>query len=163
MTTLDFGPLFRSTVGFDHLERLLDSVSQWDQSSGGYPPYNIETWEDQGEAHYRVTMAVAGFRENELNIEAHENVLTVVGKKPAENADVQYLHRGIAGRDFIRKFHLADHVAVKSANLDNGLLSIDLVREVPEEMKPRTIAIKPEAPESLARKAKRLIEGEKAA
>jgi molecular chaperone IbpA len=163
MSAFDFGPLFRSGVGFDQLERLFESASQWDQSSNSYPPYNIETWEHDGENHYRITMAVAGFGEDELGIETHEDAMTVVGKKKTEQEGVHYLHRGIAGRDFIRKFHLADHVIVKGANLDNGVLSIDLVREVPEEKKPRTIAIKKEAPAGIVSKAKKLLEGEQAA
>ena len=163
MTAFDFGPIFRSTVGFDQLENLFESASRLDQSGNGYPPYNIETWEHDGETHYRITLAVAGFGEDELSIEAKEDALTIVGKKKAENDGVYYLHRGIAGRDFVRKFQLADHVVVKDANLDNGVLSVDLVRDVPEEKKPRTVAIKKEAPAGIVQKAKKFLEGEQAA
>ncbi len=163
MSAFDFSPLFRSTVGFDQLEQLFESASQWDQSASGYPPYNIETWDDKGETHYRVTLAVAGFGEDELNVEAREDVLVIAGQKKAEKEGVHFLHRGIAGRDFVRKFHLADHVIVKSANLDHGVLSVDLVREVPEEKKPRSIEIKKEAPVGIVKKAKQLLEGEQAA
>ena len=163
MTAFDFGPIFRSTVGFDQLENLFESASRLDQSGNGYPPYNIETWEHDGETHYRITLAVAGFGEDELSIEAKEDALTIVGKKKAENDGVHYLHRGIAGRDFVRKFQLADHVVVKDANLDNGVLSVDLVRDVPEEKKPRTVAIKKEAPAGIVQKAKKFLEGGQAA
>ena len=162
MSAFDFGPIFRSTVGFDQLENLFESASRMDQSGNGYPPYNIETWDHDGETHYRITLAVAGFGEDELSIEAKEDALTIVGNKKTENEGVHYLHHGIAGRDFVRKFQLADHVVVKGANLDNGVLSVDLIREVPEEKKPRSISIKREAP-GLVKKAKKLIEGEQAA
>lgn len=163
MTTFDFGPLFRSTVGFDQLEQLFESAARSEQSGNGYPPYNIETWEHEGETQYRITLAVAGFGEDELSIEAKEDALTIVGKKQTQQDGVHYLHRGIAGRDFARQFQLADHVVVKGANLDNGVLSIDLVREVPEEKKPRAITIKKEAPAGIVNKAKKFLEGEKAA
>lgn len=159
MTTYDFSPLFRSTVGFDRLARLVEAAMQTDQPGPAYPPYNIEATDENA---YRITVAVAGFKQDELSIEVRENTLTIAGQKKGENGNggrPAYLHRGIAGRDFVRKFQLADHVKVASANLDNGLLSVDLVREIPEAMKPRKVEIKTEAPESLVEKARRLIEG----
>lgn len=137
--TFDFSPLFRSTVGFDTLSRLLESGMLADQQSA-YPPYNIVKESDD---RYRITMAVAGFTEKDIDIVSRENQLTVQGRA-AQNADqksVTYLHRGIAERAFERKFQLADHIKVTGAALDNGLLTIELVREVPEAMKPRKIEI----------------------
>jgi molecular chaperone IbpA len=136
MRTFDLSPLYRSTVGFDHVFGLLDSLAGTDQQT--YPPYNIER---TGENAYRITMAVAGFGESDLSLEARENVLTVKGERKPETGDTEFLHRGIASRAFERRFQLADYVEVKGANLANGLLHIDLVREIPEAMKPRTIAI----------------------
>ncbi len=156
MTTYDFSPLFRSTVGFDRFARLVDSALQSEPATTAYPPYNIETTNEDA---YRITMAVAGFGEDELGIEAKENTLTITGRKDDEGQDARYLHRGIAARHFQRRFQLADHVKVAGANLSNGLLSVDLVREVPEEMKPRRITIKNEAPTSLVAKAKSLLDG----
>ncbi|WEK50481.1 MAG: Hsp20 family protein [Candidatus Kaistia colombiensis] len=139
MRTFDLSPLYRSTVGFDRLFSLLDQASGVDGGVPGYPPYNIER---TGENAYRITMAVAGFGDSELSIESRENTLTVKGeKKPEEGKDSEVLYRGIAGRSFERRFQLADHVEVKGASLENGLLHVDLVREIPEAMKPRTIAI----------------------
>ncbi len=135
----DFAPLYRSTVGFDRLANMLDQAAGVEANTG-YPPYNIErTSEDE----YRITMAVAGFGESDLNIEIKENTLTVSGKKETEEADekVQVLHRGIATRSFERRFQVADHVEVTGADLENGLLHITLKREIPEAMKPRTIKI----------------------
>jgi molecular chaperone IbpA len=161
MTTFDFSPLFRSTIGFDRLQKLMDAALEMDQATTGYPPYNIET---TGDDAYRITMAVAGFGADDLSVEARENTLTVSGQKKQENGDGKlYLHRGIASREFVRRFQLADHVRVAGANLGNGLLTIDLVREVPEELKPRRIEIAAGAPESLVAKAKKLIEGGKKA
>lgn len=155
MTTFDFSPLFRSTIGFDRLARLMESAMEFDQAGNGYPPYNIEV---KGENEYLITVAVAGFNENELSIEVRENTLTIAGRKQQDDArEAVYLYRGIAGRDFVRKFQLADYVQVKGAYLNNGLLAVHLVREVPEEMKPRKIEIKSEAP-SVVSKAKKLIE-----
>ncbi|MBZ0229238.1 MAG: Hsp20 family protein [Bauldia sp.] len=133
-------PLYRSTVGFDRLFGMIDSLAGPDGSAPTYPPYNIER---TGENAYRVTMAVAGFGEDELSIEAKENTLTVKGEKKeqSEAEGKQFLYRGIAARSFERRFQLADHVEVKGASLVNGLLHVDLVREIPEAMKPRTIAI----------------------
>jgi molecular chaperone IbpA len=136
MRTFDFSPLFRSTVGFDRLFDLMDSYAE---QSNGYPPYNIERSDD---THYRITLAVAGFGEKDLNIEVKEGVLTVTGQKePAEGDSRSYLYQGIAGRAFDRRFQLADHVEVRGAKLENGLLHIDLERLIPEEKKPRRIAI----------------------
>jgi molecular chaperone IbpA len=138
MRTFDLNPLYRSTVGFDRLFGLLDSLSG-DTRSETYPPYNIER---TGENTYRITMAVAGFGQDDLTIEAKENVLTVKGEKKTENEDDrEVLYRGIASRAFERRFQLADYVEVKGADLVHGLLHVDLVREIPEAMKPRTIAI----------------------
>lgn len=140
MTTLDLSPLFRSTVGFDRLHRMLESATRLDAASGGYPPYNIER---TGEDGYRIVLAVAGFGDGDLNLEVENGVLTVKGQiaEKDEEGEGTFLHRGIAGRAFERRFQLADHIQVTGANLENGLLSIDLVREVPEALKPRTIAI----------------------
>ena len=138
MTTFDFSPLFRSTVGYDRLMNLLENSVQWSDAGNGYPPYNIEK---TGEDQYRVTLAVAGFGEDELSIETRENALTVEGRKKEVEAGRSFLYRGIAGRSFKRQFQLADHVRVSGAQLQNGLLVIDLVREVPEAMKPRRIEI----------------------
>ena len=138
MRTFDFSPLYRSTVGFDRLASLLDAASS-DTTQPGYPPYNIER---TGDTSYRITMAVAGFSEEEISIEAHQNKLTITGKQGSdEDENTRYLHRGIATRSFQRQFDLADHVEVKAAALENGLLHVDLVREIPEAMKPRQISI----------------------
>ncbi len=135
-TNLNFSPLFRSTIGFDRVFDLLENASRT-QSFESWPPYDIvRTSEDS----YRITMAVAGFSDAELSITHQPNLLIVAGSKPEEEAE--YLHRGIPGTSFERRFELADHVKVANANLQNGLLTITLVREVPEEMKPRKISIK---------------------
>jgi len=137
MRTYDLSPLYRSTVGFDRLFGMLDSVTNGEAQP--YPPYNIER---TGENAYRVTLAVAGFGEGDLDIQSKENVLTVKGEKSEEKQeDREVLYRGIAARAFERRFQLADHVEVTGASLENGLLHIDLVREIPEAMKPRKIAI----------------------
>jgi molecular chaperone IbpA len=138
MRHIDFAPLYRSTVGFDRMFDLLDSVSGFDPEPTSYPPYNIERL---GENDYRITMAVAGFGEGELKVDVKEQTLTVRGDKQPEPKDRQYLHRGIAARAFERRFQLADHVEVKGADLKDGLLHIDLVRNVPERLKPRSVAI----------------------
>ena len=142
MTTFDFSPLFRTTVGFDRLASMLNATGRPDQA-GGYPPYNIVS---RGENNYEITMAVAGFAENELKLTSEMNQLTVVGEKSdeEESESNNYLYRGIATRSFERRFNLADHVRVTGARLDNGLLHIDLERELPEVMKPRTIEIQRE-------------------
>lgn len=137
MRHFDFAPLYRSTIGFDRLAQLFDSAAGF-EAEGGYPPYNIER---VAENEYRITMAVAGFTEDEINIEVKDTSLLVKGEKKAEDGERQYLHRGIAGRTFERRFQLADFVEVKGAGLKDGLLSVDLQRNIPERMKPRTIAI----------------------
>lgn len=137
MRHFDFAPLYRSTIGFDRLVQLLDGFpgSETDVS---YPPYNIERL---AENEYRITMAVAGFSQDEIKIEAKEQTLVVKAEKKAEDKERQYLHRGIAARSFERRFQLADHVEVRSADLRDGLLHVDLVRNLPERMKARTIPI----------------------
>ena len=139
MRTLDLTPLFRSTVGFDHLARLVEGVSRLDDQTLAYPPYNIEKLSEDA---YRVTMAVAGFAESDLDITVKGQTLTVTGSvKKEETAPQNFLHRGIAGRSFERRFQLAEHIKVANAALINGLLHIELVREVPEALKPRNITI----------------------
>ncbi|MDI6027305.1 Hsp20 family protein [Corticibacterium sp. UT-5YL-CI-8] len=139
MRHVDFSPLYRSTVGFDRLFSMLDSVGQ-PEAVPSYPPYNIER---TGEDSYRISMAVAGFSDSEISIEAHRNVLTIKGERGTEanGEGSEVLYRGIAARSFERRFQLADHVEVTGANLKNGLLHIDLKRTIPEELKPRKIAI----------------------
>lgn len=149
MRTFDFSPLFRSTVGFDRVMNLADALMRED-AGNGYPPYNIEKL---GEDSYRITMAVAGFGESDLNITQHDNTLTVAGKQAEREEEVKYLHRGIASRAFERRFELADYIKVKGARLSNGLLHVELVREVPEEKKPRVIAIEGEAPRAIPQAA----------
>jgi molecular chaperone IbpA len=137
MSDFDFSPLFRSTIGFDRLMRLADTATRIDTGSS-YPPYNIEA---TGENAYRLTMAVAGFSPDELEVVVKENDLTVTGKSKTEADRAKYLHRGIARRTFERHFQLADHIKVVGASLTNGMLSVDLVRDLPEAVKPRKIAI----------------------
>jgi molecular chaperone IbpA len=148
MRTFDLAPLYRSTVGFDRLFSMLDGF----ESQPGYPPYNIER---TGENTYRVSVAVAGFAENELSVEAKENTLTIKGEKQAktQNNGSDVLYQGIAARAFERVFQLADHVHVKGASLENGLLHVDLVREIPEAKKPRQIPIGKAQPETIEAKA----------
>ena len=138
MRNFDFSPLYRSAIGFDRMANLLDNLSRAEQAQPSYPPYNIEL---TGEDKYRITMAVAGFDRNEINIEMNQNLLTVTANKDAEPSAKTYLHQGIAARSFERRFQLADHVQVLSANYENGLLHIDLQRIIPESMKPRRIEI----------------------
>jgi molecular chaperone IbpA len=138
MRPIDLSPLYRSTVGFDRLFDLVDSATGLDQAAAGYPPYNIERL---GDNEYRITMAVAGFAQDELRVDLKEQTLTVAGSKKPDEKERQYLHRGIAARNFERRFQLADHVEVKGADVQHGLLHIDLVRNVPERLKPRTISI----------------------
>ncbi len=138
MRSFDFSPLYRSAIGFDRMASLLDNLSRAEQNQPSYPPYNIEL---TGEDQYRITMAVAGFDRSELNIEVNQNNLTISANKESENEERTYLHQGIAARNFERRFQLADHVEVKSATFENGLLHIDLKREIPDAMKPRTIQI----------------------
>jgi molecular chaperone IbpA len=143
MRAIDFSPLYRSTVGFDRMFSMLDNVSQ-PEPAQTYPPYNIEL---TGENSYRITMAIAGFGEDDLSIEARENTLTIKGKLKDDEAleGKEVLFRGIAGRAFERRFQLADHVEVRDASLENGLLHIELVREIPDAMKPRKISINADA------------------
>jgi len=138
MDRFDFSPLFRSTIGFDRLTRLVDAASRVDNSALAYPPYNIEK---TGEDAYRLTMAVAGFSPDELDITVQENTLLVTGKAKQEDEENRYLHRGIARRAFERRFSLADHIKVVGATILNGMLHVDLAREVPEAAKPRKIQI----------------------
>jgi len=139
MTTLDFSPLFRSMIGFDRMASSLENAYRTE--AGGYPPYNVEV---EDENKYRITMAVAGFAEQDLGIETKENLLTVTGSRRQDDEEDsrRYLYRGIATRSFERRFQLADYVKVVDARLENGLLHIDLSREVPEAMKPRKIEIR---------------------
>jgi len=154
MTTFDLSPLYRTAIGFDRLADMLTSAARVD--SNGYPPYNIESL---GEDRYRITMAVAGFSQDDLDIQTEHNTLTVSGGKQEETGNEgqggenQFLYRGIATRSFERRFQLADHVEVEGARLENGLLHIDLKRELPEQMKPRKIEIGSDS--------SRLIEGER--
>jgi molecular chaperone IbpA len=153
MDRFDFSPLFRSTIGFDRVARMVDSATRVDGSAVSYPPYNIEK---TGDDSYRLTMAVAGFAQDELDITVHENTLFVTGKAQQPDENGRYLHRGIARRAFERRFSLADHIKVVGASLDNGLLHVDLVREVPEAMKPRQIKIaggEPPRPQVVEQKA----------
>lgn len=141
MRSIDFTPIFRNSVGFDRLQTLAEASLQSDRNHNSYPPYNIE---QIGEEGYRITMAVAGFSETDLDVTAKENTLVVSGNMP-DSGDVTYLHRGIAGRAFERRFELAEYIKVTDANLVNGLLQIELTRQVPEEKKAKTIAINTKA------------------
>jgi molecular chaperone IbpA len=141
MRHTDFTPFYRSAIGFDRLFQMLDTASGFD-TEGGYPPYNIEK---TGDTAYRITLAVAGFAPDEIKIEVNDTTLTVSGEKSAETGDKTYLHRGIAARTFERRYQLADHVDVTGATFENGLLHVDLVRNVPERLKPRQIAISVDA------------------
>ena len=138
MRTFDFAPLYRSTIGFDRMLSMLDQPGGVEGSVPSYPPYNIER---TGENAYRISVAVAGFSQADLSIEAKENRLTIRGARQPKEKTCDVLYLGIAARAFERSFQLADHVAVKGASLDNGLLHVELVREIPEAMKPRTIPI----------------------
>jgi molecular chaperone IbpA len=138
MRAFDLTPLYRSTIGFDRLGTLLDSLGTFEGDAPSYPPYNIER---VGENEYRISMAVAGFGAGDLDIEVKENTLAIHGEKNTETEETTFLHRGIASRSFERRFQLADHVVVKGASLENGLLHVDLKRELPEAMKPRTVPI----------------------
>lgn len=137
MSSIDLTPLYRSSVGFDRLAPLINRALRDDSSASGYPPYNIEMFDDN---RYAITLAVAGFAENELDIVVEKGVLKVRGERTQEQ-ERKFLHQGIANRTFERKFSLADHVEVTGADLSNGLLTISLVKEIPEAMKPRSIAI----------------------
>ena len=135
-STIDFSPLYHSAIGFDRMASLLDSVAR--DAKPSYPPYNIEQLDDND---YRITMAVAGFTESDLEITSEQNTLVISGRQNEDGDDRNFLYRGIAARNFERKFQLAEHVKVAAARLENGLLHVDLVREVPEAMKPRKISI----------------------
>ena len=147
MRTYDLSPLYRATVGFDRVADLVDRALSADTGNQTYPPHNIEKTSDDS---YRISVAVAGFTADELAVEVKENALIVAARKSADDADRKYLHRGIATRAFERRFHLADHVKVSGASHENGMLHIDLVREVPEALKPRKIEIARSAIEAQA-------------
>lgn len=140
MRTLDLTPLFRSSVGFDRINQMFESALRIDEAAPSYPPYNIER---RGENQYRITMAVAGFEEQDLSVSTQDNMLVIrgSGRKVEEGDEPVMLHRGIAKRSFDRRFQLADHIRVSAAHLDHGLLHVDLLREVPEALKPREIKI----------------------
>jgi molecular chaperone IbpA len=138
MRNFDFSPLYRSAIGFDRMANILDNLSRTEQNQPSYPPYNIEL---TGEDKYRITMAVAGFSQDELSIEVNQNHLVVSANKQAEPQERTYLHQGIAARSFERRFQLADHIQVLSANYENGLLHVDLQKIIPESLKPRSITI----------------------
>jgi molecular chaperone IbpA len=146
MHTFDLTPLFRTSVGFDRMSRLMDAALTIEQSTKKYPPYNILK---RGENGYGITLAVAGFSESELEISTQENTLTITGRSEPQEEDVEYLFQGIAGRSFKRHFQLADHIKVVGAQLVNGLLHVELEREIPERLKPRTIAIRTAVSEEL--------------
>jgi molecular chaperone IbpA len=149
MTTFDFAPLFRTAIGFDRLARLMDTAASAPEPSS-YPPYNIEK---TGDDSYRLTMAVAGFRPEELDLVVKDNTLLVSGKVTSEGQKGEVLYRGIAGRAFERRFVLADHIVVDGADLQNGLLHVGLKRVVPEALKPRRITIGSNAPTAIANDA----------
>ena len=155
MTQFDLTPFYRSAIGLDRMASLFDSLTEGAQSQQpNWPPYNIEK---EGEANYRITMAVAGFSEANLDITLHENMLIVAGQTDASSTsdDAEFLYRGIAARQFERRFQLADFIKIKSADLKDGLLHINLVREIPEAMKPRTIEINQSANLMTLKKGKR--------
>ncbi len=156
MRSYDLSPLLRASVGFDRLKTILDAAQRSEEAGPSYPPYNIEKLDEN---RYRISMAVAGFAEDELEVTAKEQSLTVTGRKgKADESEAKFLYRGIAQRAFERRFDMADHIKVVGAALENGLLHIDLAREIPEAMKPRTIAIT-----KTVAKEPRVIEGSKAA
>jgi molecular chaperone IbpA len=138
MRTFDLAPLHRATVGFDQVTDLMDRIMSNDNGTQSYPPYNIEKTADDA---WRISIAVAGFSDEDLNVEVKENALHVTAKKAEDDSERTYLHRGIATRAFSRRFHLADHIRVTGASHENGMLHIDLFREVPEALKPRRIEI----------------------
>ena len=154
---IDLTPLYANTVGFDRLGSLLDAALSSERAGAGYPPYDIEL---VGENRYAITLAVAGFTESEIDVQVEKGVLSVRGKREARNADSRYLHRGIATRSFERKFNLADHVEVVDARLDNGLLHVSLVREIPEAMKPRRIPVAGSRPAAIENRADETSDGD---
>jgi molecular chaperone IbpA len=143
MRNFDFAPLYRSTVGFDQIANMMDRVLTTETSQPSYPPYNIEKLEDEA---YRISIAVAGFSDADLNVEVREKSLIVSARKADEEADKSYLHRGIATRAFERRFHLADHVVVTGAAHADGMLHIELERQVPDALKPRQVQIATQTP-----------------
>lgn len=151
MNRIDLTPLYRSSVGYDRFGSLLDAAFQTEKTSMGYPPYNIEVVEEN---NYAITVAVAGFKEAELDIQVENGVLTVRGKKETNDNAKNFLHQGIASRSFERKFNLADHIEVVDAKLADGLLSVHLVKEIPEAMKPKSIAISSESARLIDHKEK---------
>ena len=151
MRTIDLTPLHRFAVGFDHMQRQLDQLAHLDGGETTYPPYNIEVL---GENEYRITMAIAGFSEKDLDITVEKSHLTVTGHIEQSETERHYLHHGIAARAFERRFQLADHIKIQGAKLDNGLLHIELEREVPEELKPRKIAIQGVASKAIEHSSK---------
>jgi molecular chaperone IbpA len=138
MSSIDLTPLYRSSIGYDRLGSLIDKALRGSDHSTGYPPYNIEVLDEN---HYAISLAVAGFEKDELSINVENNTLTIRGEKPKDDETRNYLHLGIANRTFEHKFSLAEHVEVTNADLNNGLLTINLLREIPEAMKPKSIAI----------------------
>lgn len=150
MRTIDLSPLHRFAIGFDRMQRQFDQMQRLEGTDVAYPPYNIEV---MGENDYRITMAVAGFDEDALDITIEDSQLSVTGRIGQDNEPREYLHRGIAARAFERRFELADHIKIKGAKLDNGLLHIELEREVPEELKPRKISIKTSKAKAIEHKA----------
>ena len=150
MRTIDFSPLFRHSVGFERMQRLLYASTRMESSAPSYPPYNIE---QMGEDAYRISLAVAGFGEQDLDVTVEENTLVVTGKLADNPEDKTFLHRGIAGRAFERRFELADHIKVVGGSLVNGLLNIDLDREIPEEKRPRKIVIETKETKRIDKKA----------
>ncbi len=158
MTRFDLSPFFKSTIGYDHLASMLDSMDRA-SNAGSYPPYNIEKLDEHA---YRISMAVAGFSPDEVEITAHENTLIVTGQKDnGSTEDGEYLHRGIATRNFEQRFKMADYVEVHGAAMENGMLHIDLAREVPEKMKPKKIQIS--SSDNLFGKVKKLTKSDKKA
>lgn len=151
MNRIDLSPLYRSSVGYDRFGSLLDAAFQTEKTSTGYPPYNIEVVEEN---NYTITIAVAGFKQDELDLQVENGVLTVRGKREASDDAKNFLHQGIATRSFERKFNLADHIEVVNADLADGLLNIALVKEVPEAMKPKSIAINGASARVIAHKEK---------
>lgn len=158
MVGFDFSPFYRTTVGFDRMVRALENAAAHRSGDDGFPPYDIEA---VGEDHYRLTFAVAGFTEKDLSIEVRENELHVSGERRNPEKETSYLHRGIAGRSFRKQLRLAEHVQVENAWLENGLLIIDLVREIPEAMKPRTIDISSGGPKEIKSKVKTIMGSQK--
>ena len=158
MHTYDFTPMLRYSVGFDRMQKILESATL--RTENTYPPYNIESDSDD---IYRISVAVAGFQRDELEVVAENETLTLNGVKKKQGGEANFMHRGIASRNFRLQFKLADYIQIHSANLESGLLVIDLQRELPEELKPRTIEIKSNKISTLADKAKKLISPDKKA